>query len=78
MAVTEWNQAFGISTRIGEIQMLKVILISMVTSFVVSFCMMKFQMKMIGKWMDNFFKEELKFIEKSLNTHTEKTNSKSR
>ena len=42
--------------------MIKIILYSMTVSVLVSFLMMKFQMRMIEKWMDRFFDEEIKRI----------------
>ncbi|GMQ74305.1 hypothetical protein [Tetragenococcus halophilus] len=46
--------------------MIKIILTAVVISFVVSFSMMKLQMKMIEKWMNNFFQEEKKFLRDNL------------
>lgn len=42
--------------------MIKVILCSMIVSGLVSFLMMKFQMRMIEKWMDKFFEKEKEYI----------------
>lgn len=42
--------------------MIKVILFSMIVSGLVSFGMMKFQMRMIEKWMDEFFEKEQDYI----------------
>lgn len=39
-----------------------IILVSFTTAFVVSFSMMKFHMRMIEKWMDEFFDEQFKYI----------------
>jgi len=38
----------------------------MIVSGLVSFGMMKFQMKMINKWMNKFFDEETEWIKKEL------------
>ncbi|WP_373712103.1 hypothetical protein [Jeotgalibaca porci] len=46
--------------------MLKIIILSALVSFIVSFSMMKFQMKMLEKWVADFFEEELDFIRKNL------------
>lgn len=46
--------------------MIKLIIISIITSGIISFLMMKFQMKMIDKWMDRFFEEETKYIKSYL------------
>ena len=46
--------------------MSKVILCSMIVSGLVSFGMMRFQMRMIEKWMDDFFEEETKRIKSYL------------
>lgn len=42
--------------------MIHVIVCSMIISAFVSFLMMKFQMRMIEKWMDKFFEEEQDYI----------------
>lgn len=46
--------------------MFKILLLSFSISFLVSISMMKVQMKMIEKWMNNFFEEEAKFIKNNL------------
>lgn len=46
--------------------MLKLVFLSIFTSGIVSFLMMKFQMKMIEKWMDHFFDEETERIKSYL------------
>lgn len=46
--------------------MVKVILCSIVVSGLVSFSMMKLQMRMIEKWMDEFFEKETKWAKKIL------------
>lgn len=46
--------------------MIKLIIISIITSGIVSFLMMKFQMRMIDKWMDRFFEEETECIKNYL------------
>lgn len=46
--------------------MIKVIILSIITSGIVSFLMMKFQMKMIERWMGRFFDEETKRIKSYL------------
>lgn len=49
--------------------MLKIMLLSALVSLIVSFSMMKFQMKMFEKWMDEFFEKEKIFIKKYLIQH---------
>lgn len=51
------------------------VIISITTSLITSFLMMKFHMKMIEKWMDKFFDEELEFIKNNLDTGMKKRNS---
>lgn len=46
--------------------MIKVILCSMIVSGLVSLSIMKFHMRMLGKWMDKFFEEETKYIKSHL------------
>ncbi|HGF7266373.1 TPA: hypothetical protein ACF3FC_002261 [Enterococcus faecium] len=43
-----------------------IILVSIITSFIISFSMVKFYRRMINKWMDKFFEEEEKLIKKYL------------
>ena len=49
--------------------MSKVIIISMIVSGLVSFLMMKFQMRMIEKWMNDFFEKEQDYITGQLRKH---------
>ncbi|MHC5373611.1 hypothetical protein ACYSNU_07390 [Enterococcus sp. LJL120] len=46
--------------------MIKIIIVSAMVSASVSFGIMKFQMKMIEKWMDIFFEEETERIKNYL------------
>ncbi|MGG5373227.1 hypothetical protein IGK47_004130 [Enterococcus sp. AZ007] len=46
--------------------MIKLIILSIISSGIVSFLMMKFQMRMIEKWMDRSFEEETKRIKSYL------------
>lgn len=48
--------------------MIKIILLSVVTSALVSFLIMKLQMKMLEKWTDDFFNREVEGIKKHLDT----------
>ena len=43
-----------------------VLLISIITSATISFLMMKFHIRMIERWMDEFFEEETRRIKKLL------------
>lgn len=45
---------------------MEIILLSIITSGIVSFLMMKLQMKMIEIWMNRFFEEESRRIKKLL------------
>ena len=56
----------------GGICMFKIIFLSASISFVISFFMMKLQMKMIEKWMDKFFQEEKNFIKNNLIQHKDR------
>lgn len=46
--------------------MIKVILCSMIVSGLVSFSIMKLQMRMIEKWIAKFFEEETEWIKKEI------------
>lgn len=48
--------------------MIRIIVLSVVTAALVSFLIMKLQMKMLEKWTDDFFKREMKFMKKHLDT----------
>lgn len=43
-----------------------VILVSTITSFIVSFLVMKFHLRMLNKWLQKFFDEETKRIKSYL------------
>lgn len=43
-----------------------VVLVYSITSFIVSFLMLKWHMRMFNKWIENFFEEETKQIKNYL------------
>ncbi|MBO0458367.1 hypothetical protein JZO77_16665 [Enterococcus hulanensis] len=49
--------------------MIKVILCSIIVSGLVSLSIMKFHMRMIEKWMDDFFEKEQDYITGQLRKH---------
>lgn len=51
--------------------MIKIMIISAIVSFVISFSMMKFQIKMLTKWMDDFYDKQK---DRMVSSMTEKAN----